>query len=583
MSFVYSVQGQTKAFPSAEGYGKYASGGRGGEVVEVTNLQDYAEGETPIEGSFRWAFTQEKDSAQNRWGVWQYFWKPITVVFRVGGVIQLKRELRVERDNMTIAGQTAPGDGICFGGGTLNFSASNNVIVRYIRSRPGDELGEETSAFRIENGGDFIIDHCSFSWGIEETTHFSSDTNLTVQWCIISESLYNSIHKKGPRGYAAQWGGQYATYHHNLLADHQSRMPRINGSNENDVYALIDYRNNVNFNWGSTGAFYGGEWEATGGKGYSHVNVVNNYFIPGPGTSSDIYFARPSLNRDGRQLDGYAQWYFDGNVMVGSESKTTDNWLGVDPTYVHYLDSIRSDEEFVKTNGTLEAYVEYTQSADNAYQSVMDYVGAILPKRDTIDARVIAEAKGEIDIVRYAYTDTSGQETPLRGVDTGIIDTQRNLVPNDAPVGTTAWDVYSSSTDAPADSDHDGMPDSWEDNHGLNKNDKSDGPEITDSGYSNLEIYLNSMDVISTGVSSIQTKSEDFKVYPNPVSEQIYLQCSKKITNVEVFDLFGKRIKVISNSGGIKSIEASELASGVYLIKATSSDQHDFYQKIVKQ
>jgi pectate lyase len=223
-------------------------------------------------GSLRWALSQGVDIVVNPILGPIQVKRPLTVVFRVGGVINLKGELRISRNNLTLAGQTAPGDGICIRGATVNFSGSRNVIVRYLRFRPGDELGQETSAFRIENGGNFIIDHCSMSWAIEETTHFSSNDSTTVQWCIISESLYNSIHKKGERGYGTQWGGEYASYHHNLLAHHVSRMPRINGSNGNDLEALVDYRNNVNYNWGSTGAFYGGEWENTGGAGFCHTN-----------------------------------------------------------------------------------------------------------------------------------------------------------------------------------------------------------------------------------------------------------------------------------------------------------------------
>ena len=266
---VVTAQAQPLAFPGAEGYGRFASGGRGdgtnGVVVEVTNLLDDAT--NPPEGSFRWALKQGIGYVDHPILGQIATPLPLTVIFKVGGVISLATEIRVQRSNLTIAGHTAPGDGICFRGGTLNFSGSKNVIVRHIRSRPGDELGEETSAFRIENGGNFIIDHCSFSWAIEETTHFSASDNLTVQWCIISESLYNSTHKKGPRGYGTQWGGEYASYHHNLLAHHNSRMPRINGSNKDDLEALVDYRNNVNYNWLSSGAFYGGEWENTNGEG----------------------------------------------------------------------------------------------------------------------------------------------------------------------------------------------------------------------------------------------------------------------------------------------------------------------------
>ncbi len=484
------------AFPSAEGYGRYATGGRGdgktGRIVEVTNLDD--DPATPSAGSLRWALKQGLDTLYNSVLNIHYTVKrPLTVVFRVGGVINLKDELRVDRDNLTIAGQTAPGDGICIRGATVNFSGSTNVIVRYMRFRPGDELGEETSAFRIENGGNFIIDHCSFSWAIEETTHFSSNENTTVQWCIISESLYNSIHKKGERGYATQWGGEYASYHHNLLAHHNSRMPRINGSNKNDIEALVDYRNNVNYNWGSTGAFYGGEWEETNGQGFCHTNVVNNYFIPGPATLSTVVFARPSYKRNDTQVDGYAGWYFDGNIMEGYAEMTTDNWQGVDGSNVGGIDNIRSDVEFVKSDGVIEDYDNYTQTAEKAKESVFLQAGAIFPVRDTIDKRIIAEAKGEIAVVRYIYTDTTGQATPVKGVDSGIIDTQRNLVSEDAPEGTTAWDVYTESTDAPVDLDHDGMDDAWEIANGLNPNNPDDRNKLVNSGYTCLEVYLNSL------------------------------------------------------------------------------------------
>lgn len=579
----FSAGAQQLAFPGAEGYGRFATGGRGngttGRVVEVTNLEDDLD--NPPAGSFRWAFSQATEQVVDPILGTYTTKRPITIVFKVGGVINLKGELRVSRNNVTIAGQTAPGDGICFRGSTLNFSASNNVIVRYLRSRPGDELGLETSAFRIENGSNFIIDHCSFSWAIEETTHFSSNSNTTVQWCIISESLYNSIHKKGPRGYATQWGGQYASYHHNLLADHNSRMPRINGSNANDVQALVDYRNNVNFNWGSSGAFYGGEWEGTNGKGFCHTNVVNNYFIPGPATTGTKYFARPSLNRDGVTRDGYGQWYFNGNVMVGEAAKTSDNWLGVDASGVGGAANIRSDIGFMKTDGILEAYNRYTETAAEAFQSVMTSAGAILPKRDLIDARVIAEAKGEQAIVRYEFTTADGQLTPNKGVNSGLIDTQKNLVPATAPAGTTAWDIYESSTDSYIDTDHDGISDVWEMAHGLNINNINDGKLIASNGYSNLENFLNSVDV-STTVGEI-IDSNYFNLYPNPVKDRIQISSNYKIIRLELFDVSGRNLQSIEQVSGINSISTANLNHGVYLIKAISETNQIFFKKFIKE
>jgi pectate lyase len=579
----FGLNAQQLAFPGAEGYGRFASGGRGdgttGRVVEVTTLEDNAE--TPIEGSLRWAFSQATEVIVHPVYGNITVKRPLTVVFKVGGVINLKDELRVSRNNVTVAGQTAPGDGICVRGATVNFSGSNNVIVRYIRFRPGDELGLETSAFRIENGGNFIIDHCSMSWAIEETTHFSSNENSTVQWCIISESLYNSVHKKGARGYATQWGGEYASYHHNLLAHHNSRMPRINGSNANDIEALVDYRNNVNYNWGSSGAFYGGEWEGTNGRGFCKTNVVNNYFIPGPATSSSVYFARPSYNRSGVHVDGYGQWYFDGNTMENNTNLTNDNWLGVNGDNVGGIENIKSDVVAVKSDGVLEDYDGYTESADEALQSVLLHAGAILPKRDVIDMRVIGEVDGSVDIVRYQYTTGDGQVTPDKGIASGIIDTQNNLVPEDKQDSVSAWDVYKTSTDGYVDSDHDGIPDEWELENNLDPNDITDGRQIAENGYSNLENYLNANDfVVSAGAIKNQEK---FEIYPNPGTGIFRLLSTKAIAQIEVYDLSGKKLKTIKEPAGIESFSISHLQTGMYLVKAVSADNQYFNQKLVKK
>lgn len=573
------VQAQTVSFPGAEGYGRFATGGRGtlpdgrtlflkAKVIEVTNLDDDGI------GSFRWALTQQ-DTTVN--GVKMVI--PATIVFRVGGVINLKSDIHRSNKHLTIAGQTAPGDGICFRGGTVNFSGSENIIVRYIRSRPGDELGLETSAFRIENGKTFIIDHCSFSWAIEETTHFSSNENTSVQWCIISESLYNSFHKKGPRGYGTQWGGEYASYHHNLLAHHNSRMPRINGSNENDLEALVDYRNNVNYNWGSKGAFYGGEWMKTGGKGFAHTNVVNNYFIPGPATSSERFFARPS------QGDvGYGKWYINGNIMVGDVSKTANNWLGIDPTYVVNLDSIRSDIEHVKTDGVLEQYSHYTQSAEVVYSSILNEVGATLPKRDAHDIRLIKEMKGEIAVLRYEYVDSTGQVSPEKGVGNGLIDTQVNLVsPEDRAAGNDAWSVYKTSgpDEAPVDTDHDGMPDDWELDHNLNPNDYSDFRIIGPSGYTNLEIYL--ADLTGVKVSSAELPLPDFSVFPNPTDGTVIINCEKEIQNISVFELSGKRLSCIGIKGNSSTLNLSGLDKGCYVLEINTTCGNCLHKKLIKR
>lgn len=576
--FVVFANGQQLAFPGAEGYGKFASGGRGdgqnGRIAIVTNLDDDLD--NPPVGSMRWALKQGMEVFHDPIIGDYIVPRPLTIVFRVGGVINLKGDLRSKRNNITVAGQTAPGDGICFKGGSLIFGGSKNVIVRYIRSRPGDELGEEVSAFRIENGENFIIDHCSFSWAIEETTHFSSSPNFTVQWCIISESFFHSFHKKGDRGYGSQHGGQYASYHHNLMAHHNSRTPRINGSNENDVEALVDYRNNVNYNFGRSGSFYGGEWMKTNGEGFAHTNVVNNYFIPGPGNYGTLYFASP-----GTGDNGYAGWYFDGNIMVGEEEMTSDNWLGVN---YGKKDSIRSDVAFVQSDGVLENYQNYTQSAEEAYYAIIENVGATLPKRDAHDKRVIQEMTGEIEIVRYEYADSLGQVSPMKGINTGIIDTQYNLVsPEDRALGKTAWDVYetTSENEAPIDNDKDGMPDSWELEHGLNPTDNNDFRLIAENGYSNLENYLNSMDIVVSAEKLI--KASKFNIYPNPTKSKLFLEAEHKITSVIVFDLSGRIIEKQKNEMGIHEISMENYVPGIYFIKAFSGSEQLLIQKIVKQ
>ncbi len=576
------LQAQLPAFPGAEGYGKLASGGRGngqtGRVVAVTNLEDALS--NPPSGSFRWALAQGVETVIHPiLGPLQYK-RPLTVVFRVGGVINLKGELRINRSNLTIAGQTAPGGGICIRGATVNFSGSRNVIIRYLRFRPGDELGLETSAFRIENGGNFIIDHCSMSWAIEETTHFSANDSTTVQWCIISESLYNSIHKKGERGYGTQWGGEYASYHHNLLAHHNSRMPRINGSSKDDIEALVDYRNNVNYNWGSTGAFYGGEWENTGGKGFCHTNVVNNYFKPGPATPGTRLFARPSLNRSGVPLDGYGKWYFSGNAMEGSSAMTADNWLGVDASSVGGAANIRSESEFLKTDGLFENYAAYTQTAAEAFVSVLGHAGAALPRRDAIDNRIVLEIKGEIPVVRYAYTTREGQSTPVKGVASGIIDTQNNLVPPDAPSGSSAWDVYNFSDNAPADSDGDGIPDDWETARGLDKSNPADGRLIADNGYSNLENFLNGLDTLTR--VRVTGNEGRFRIYPNPAGEELFFYSSRPVQELKVIDLRGRMLLYRSDSRGIRSLDVGALRPGLYLVAARTSEGI-VREKFVKQ
>ena len=221
-----------KAFPTAEGFGKNATGGRGGKVVIVTNTNDDGE------GSFRWALQQ---CSQN---------EATTVVFAVSGKIELKSEIRCKAKNFTLAGQTAPGDGVCIIKNEINFGGSENFIIRHMRFRVGekDASGKEHNAacLRVENANNFIIDHCSFSWASEENTDFIDTHFSTVQWCISSEGLYYSVNKKGARAYGGAWGGTSSTYHHNLFAHCNSRTPLMNGARGKDpgqdIVVYMEYK-----------------------------------------------------------------------------------------------------------------------------------------------------------------------------------------------------------------------------------------------------------------------------------------------------------------------------------------------------
>lgn len=443
---VWSFSQAQIAFPGAEGFGKYSTGGRGGRVVEVTSLDDLDENGEPVPGSFR--------SAVNTEGT-----DPITIVFRVSGNIELEEEIKNNRSNITIAGQTAPGEGVAFKDHTIKLSG-DNLIIRYVRFRPGDLLGVETTALNIENAKNVIVDHCSMSWSVEENMGFYDNVNSTVQWCILSEGLYDSHDPKGKRSYGSQWGGQYSSYHHNLFAHNYSRSPRINGSRAHDTIALVDFRNNVIFNWGRSGAIYGGEEQIPGGK--NETNFVNNYYIPGPATSDDLYFASPSLVTVDGERQGYGAWYFSGNYMEGVEGDmNTHNWIGVDVEEVGSIENIRAEEEFKVSP------VE-TQSAQEAFDLVLQHAGAILPERDEVDQRIVAEVREEVEVTGN-----------------GIIDSQEEV---------GGWPELRSTT-APPDSDKDGMPDAWETEQGLNPSDPQDGNAVAPNGYTNLEVYLNEIKI----------------------------------------------------------------------------------------
>jgi hypothetical protein len=445
------VSAQQIAFTGAEGFGKYATGGRGGKVAAVTNLNDIGE------GSFRNALELFPD-------------EPLTVIFNVSGIIELQSKIQIKRSNLTIAGQTAPGDGICLKNFSfiLNGAAAKgnhgNIIIRFIRSRPGGTLRSGLYGFDMENCHDVIVDHCSFSWANEECAAMYDTKNITVQWCMVSEGLYDAGHAKGHRSYGGVWGGQYATYHHNLIAHQNSRTVRFNGARAHDTIALIDYRNNVIYNWGNKNACYGGEVNIAGGV--SQVNMVNNYYKPGPATGTELKFVH--ANYSAKDAKGTGEWYLDGNIMDGDKALTKKNFKGLDLAEQGYPKGAEAKKAF-----DIIAAIP-AQNAKDAYEDVLRYAGAVLPKRDAVDTRVVNETR-------------TGTATGL-GVfgKPGIID---------LPNAVGGWGEFKNGK-APVDTDKDGMPDDWEKKHGLKATDPDDRNKTGADGFTMLEKYLNELAVV---------------------------------------------------------------------------------------
>ena len=423
------------AFPGAEGYGRFARGGMGGRLIEVTNLND----DGP--GSLREAIDAEG---------------PRIVVFRVGGTITLKSKLVIRNPYITIAGQTAPGGGICVRGYTFGCFGTHDVVIRYVRIRVGDEAHVTMDGTGFASTDHAIMDHCSVSWSIDEGVSSRGAGNITFQRCIVAEALNIADHKKYQPGkghsFAASISGDTGSFHHNLFAHCAGRNWSLAGGlNKGGGFAgRLDIRNNVVYNW---------EHRTTDG-GVKALNMVNNFYIPGPATRV-FHLLKPDA---GTESDPQ-QYYVSGNHMDGKDYDA-DNWneksVVVAP---ELLSRIRLEKPFC------DSYVtEHT--ASDAYTNVMADVGANFPALDSLDARILEDVRQ-----RRAVTRGSRSGIP------GIIDSQTD---------SGGWPELESGS-AYEDQDHDGIADSWELAKGLNPIDPQDAQKIGEQGYSYLEYYLNSV------------------------------------------------------------------------------------------
>ncbi len=473
LPFLAPAQENTRpiAFPGAEGGGMYATGGRGGKVLYVTRLED---DDKP--GSLRWAVAQKY---------------PRTILFKVSGEIALQKRLTISSPDVTIAGQSAPGDGICISNFGLQIKA-DNVVIRFIRLRMGDRMGlkaKDEDAMGAKFVRNVMVDHCSMSWSTDECASFYGCLDFTLQWCVIAESLRISQHEKGKHGYGGIWGGKNASFHHNLLACHDSRNPRFDHpfiytpETLAEFRGPVDMRNNVIYNWGSNST-YGGE--------DGEFNMVGNYYKPGPATpaSKTGYFIQGyGKGRDVHVSEDewtdfhYPYLYMKGNAMEGNPAITADNTKGITYASNGGLPGKNLDSPLL-INGLAEGHTT-THTARQAFDLVLRYAGASL-ERDDVDNRICADA----------FNGTATVKQGGRGSVNGLIDT---------PEAAGGWPVYN-SLPAPEDSDGDGMPDGWEVANGLDPNDPADGNLSTlTPPYSNLEVYLNSL---AGKVVSVQNGSE---------------------------------------------------------------------------
>lgn len=438
---------QVPGFPGAEGFGKYTSGGRGGKVYTVSKLSDDGS-----EGTLRHALDQKG---------------PRYIIFSTGGTIYLESPLKIKEGNVTIAGQTAPGDGITIAN-YETFVAADNVIIRYLRFRMGDLKKSEGDALGARFIRNLMVDHCSMSWSTDETVSIYANENTTLQWCIISESLRNSVHQKGSHGYGGIAGGKNASFHHNLYAHHDSRNPRL-GEYAGSRFALTDltdFRNNVIYNWGHN-SLYGGEG--------MNVNIVANYYKPGPATKTKQRIIAIDKNKN-PEAEVYNQWgkyYISGNKVEGNPQVTEDNWTqGVFAQMKPSYNLTKADKNSIRMSRPHDIVNNInTDAPEQAYQKILQIGGASLV-RDAVDVQVLKEVKNG----NYTNKGSNGSTN-------GIIDSQQDA---------GGFPELRPGKPLP-DSDNDGMPDEWEIKNRLDPGKADANGHDLDRNYENIEVYFNGL------------------------------------------------------------------------------------------
>lgn len=577
LSTALSAQTSAPAFPGAEGFARYTTtGGRGTngttKVYHVTNLNDSGT------GSLRWALSQPG---------------PRTIVFDVSGYIDLESNLAIT-SNTTIAGQTAPGCGITLRYYTVVFTKCDNVIVRFLRFRRSQikNVNDGADASWGRNHNNIILDHCSFSWSIDELASFYDNRNFTMQWCNLTEALANPGHSKGEHSFGGIWGGKGASFHHNFIAHAQNRTPRFNGARYNwqgydkTKYAntiqaeRVDFRNCVMYNWGKGNGCYGGP-----GGGY--VNIINNYYKAGPGTNNKTRVTQISFsdatNGGSNPFPDYAsRYYINGNYVTAAGAAAANyDWKGVtydksiliggnycmqdsahyygdDQTYVK--DGNGYDCIKIKCDSPFDAGEVTTHSAEKAYEKVVAYAGASL-YRDAVDARIAEEAKNGT----VTYTGPISKTK-------GILDAINN------PAGTTD-ETTASYPELPNetrpdgyDTDGDGMPDAWETANGLNANDASDATlktlDTEKGWYTNLEVYLNSIVESIVKAENADAENAVNEYYPAFMSGISTPVQQSEIKSIEYYSLDGAKL--------------AQPQRGISVRKITLTNSHTTADKVLK-